>query len=217
MLYNPITNNPEVKMEIVPFIMAITTAVLCYQNLKLRAKLAEAIEMATKDSLTGLYNRRYFAERLKEEREKVKRYGGLIYVLFIDLNDFKRVNDLFGHEEGDNVLKKAADALKSTLRKMDVIGRYGGDEFVVILTDTKTLGDAEVVAQKLQNSIGSICASGSEKTIGASIGICEVDPQNMTADDPLKAADDAMYLAKNGEKKVVVYQPPKKYEPVVAL
>ena len=151
-------------------------------------------ELSQQDPLTHLYNRRYFVRRAQEELERVRR-GHDMVVLMLDLDGFKQVNDTFGHLTGDEVLKSIAVALQSAVRAVDVVARFGGDEFVVMLTDTGP-EEATLVAQRLNAKIRDAATRvAPSKPVTASIGIAAARAtQDVTV--LLNHADDAAYRAK---------------------
>lgn len=186
------------------------TADLKEVNDKLSNEIAQRIiaqnalqEAATTDILTRLMNRRGMLERLEQEASRNRRSHAPFSVLFIDVDNFKSVNDLNGHEAGDSVLMEAAVRMKSMLRSQDAVARWGGDEFVVLLPDTQ-LGESLIVAEKIRRRIGDspffVC--GEETRITASFGVAEFD-QSMDIEQMLKVADEALYTAKsNGRNRV---------------
>ena len=166
-------------------------------------------ESATLDPLTGLWNRRVFAERLDEEFARTARYGGHLAMLMVDLDGFKGVNDRHGHLVGDAVLVAVADVMRVTLRTTDLPVRYGGDEFALLLPQTgKT--EAFAVAEKLRLLLEEAAIPvdggvGGRRTVGirASIGVAAASPSITEPVQLVEAADKALYRAKgNGRNQV---------------
>jgi len=153
--------------------------------------------LAYNDVLTGLPNRVLLADRLEQAIEKAKRHNIGLALFFIDLDKFKEVNDSFGHELGDNVLKTVAKSLNSIIRKEDTLARLGGDEFTIIMEELKQPEDALVLAEKILKVIKEpIYIDGLTLYISCSIGISLYDKTVKNAHDFLKYADTAMYIAK---------------------
>jgi diguanylate cyclase (GGDEF) domain len=172
------------------------------------AKLADARlqEQARTDVLTGLPNRRLFAECLGTSIATVRGYGQILGLLYIDLDGFKLVNDSLGHSIGDRLLGEVAVRLKSRVRHSDTLARIGGDEFTIILTNLKTKEDAGVVANSLLECLTRpFHLDGHEITIGASIGISIYDDALQDGADMLRQADSAMYAAKRSGRNCVAY------------
>ena len=165
--------------------------------------------LANHDPLTGMYNRRRFQEQLERQIAYANRYKVLSALLFIDLDQFKYINDTLGHQAGDQCLTAVSHALKSSLRESDVLGRLGGDEFGVILPQTDSNG-AEYVAQKLVKVLEQQVQIPAELNmhISASIGITLFPEQGTTPAELLAKADAAMYTIKrSGRGKIHTYQP----------
>lgn len=168
-------------------------------------KRRELALQASRDSLTALFNRRAFSERLVEEFERSKRYGRPMSVLMIDIDDFKKVNDSYGHDIGDTVLKKIAGVLRARTRKNDTACRFGGEEFVVLLPEV-TLQGAVQAGVKLCEDIKKLVFSVGERTfyVTVSVGAASsseksyADPWNMVSD-----ADVGLYRAKASGKDCV--------------
>ena len=163
-----------------------------------RSREGAMLRMAYRDPLTGLANRASLTDRLELELNHARRRGGLLGLLFLDLDGLKAVNDELGHEAGDALLVGFAERLKSVLRKGDTVARLGGDEFNVILPDLEDLAGAELVADKILASLNKrIVFEGHELAAGVSIGIAMFPGD---ADDPeelMRRADAAMYRAKS--------------------
>lgn len=173
---------------------------------------AEILKHATLDALTGFYNRRQLEERIKQEVSNAKRQNAPLCGIMTDIDFFKSVNDTYGHAVGDLVLKTIAKVIRSQLREYDIAGRYGGEEFSILLPFTK-IEEAKMVAERLRKSIEDKViniskvnpdADVKEIKVTISLGIYEIKPDDKE-DDLLKKADKALYEAKNtGRNKVVV-------------
>ena len=170
-----------------------------------RARYAqELIRVASTDALTGLKNRSSFSERLEYGLEEARVSGGPVAVLFIDLDKFKEVNDVRGHEAGDRVLLDVAQRLQATLPPDAEIGRWGGDEFVVMLPNMKDTGHVVEVANRLRESlILPVDLVPEAVKIDATIGIALFPEHGGTQDELIRAADVAMYAAKQGGRQCV--------------
>lgn len=174
---------------------------------------AEILKHATLDALTGFYNRRQLEERIKQEVSSAKRQKRQLCAVMTDIDFFKRVNDTYGHAVGDLVLKTVSKVFKTQLREYDVAGRYGGEEFALLLPFTN-ITDAQMVAQRLRKAvenkkidISKINPDAQEKNISVtiSLGVYEYKPGE-SEKDLLKNADKALYEAKEtGRNRVVVY------------
>jgi len=153
------------------------------------------------DPLTNIYNYRHFLERLDHECNRLKRYSGTLSLLMIDVDDFKSYNDTYGHLEGDTLLKKISKALRETLRNVDIVCRYAGDEFVVILPECK-VSEAEIVAEKIRKRVEGLSL---KRKVTLSIGVGRYAP-NMSCRDLILQADQALLKGKKeGKNKVLVY------------
>lgn len=178
------------------------------QDISERKALAARLEyLLDHDFLTGLYNRRRFQQELAHEAERIARYGGNGAVLMIDLDNFKDVNDAFGHKAGDDLLKGVAGSLRHRIRQTDLVARVGGDEFAMLLPETDA-EQAQVVANGIVKTLGRQIAVLGERSIQvtASVGVALFD--GLRAAEVLELADLAMYEAKEaGRDRVVMYQP----------
>jgi diguanylate cyclase (GGDEF)-like protein len=158
------------------------------------------------DALTRLPNRRFIDQRLVEESQRSDRYGHPYALLMIDLDGFKAINDCFGHPIGDSVLQQIAEALQRVLRSTDMLTRYGGDEFAVILPETG-LEDAIVVAEKLKVALASTklhLPHETQRFISACMGIAMYPQDASSCDDLVRVADKRMYDAKRKGNGAVV-------------
>jgi two-component system cell cycle response regulator len=163
-------------------------------------------EQATTDALTGIANRRTILETLDKELERSRRVGSACSVILVDLDHFKRVNDTHGHAAGDAVLQHAASTLRSILRPYDLVGRYGGEEFVVVLPGCDAEG-ARAAAERLRTSMASASVAVGETTVRVtcSLGVAVGGMGTERGRDALlEAADAALYRAKKGGRDRVV-------------
>ncbi|WP_417534918.1 EAL domain-containing protein [Marinobacterium stanieri] len=174
------------------------------RNMKLLARLRreheDSVKAASRDHLTGLYNRRLFTELGHSHLAGSKRQGRFAAVCFIDLDRFKAINDTLGHKVGDNLLQEVARRLTDNLRESDIVSRFGGDEFVVMLTAVKQQADVE---QKVQRLVDVLAAPYPELEAGGlatspSIGVAMAPRDGMDIETLIKHADIAMYRAKRG-------------------
>ncbi len=154
------------------------------------------------DILTGLYNRRAIEIFLKEELERAKRYERPLGVLLLDLDYFKNVNDNFGHDFGDKVLKMVADVLKANIREIDYAGRYGGEEFLVIMPETDQK-ESMVVAERLRLAVQEIQFDDYNVSLTISGGLVIALKDGNTIDDLLKKADISLYNAKDSGRNII--------------
>lgn len=155
-------------------------------------------KLASRDTLTGLMSRQLFEDRLDHAIALAKRLGQTLSLLYIDLDDFKPINDKFGHDAGDAVLKEAALRLREVARDSDTVARLGGDEFVVLMGSDGDGGGAAALATRIISALSQpIFAGGRECHVGVSIGVAVSSPsQTVDKETLMKAADEAMYDAK---------------------
>jgi two-component system cell cycle response regulator len=176
---------------------------------ELKNKLRVAIEYSAHDPLTGLYNRRYFERRLREESAHARRHKRPFSLVIVDIDHFKLVNDTYGHEDGDRVLKHVADLITSSLREDDIACRYGGEEFVLLLRATPGTA-ARVVANRLRASFAAqgiaLGEKNEERHITFSGGVAAADERNnFNCEGIVDRADKALYRAKRtGRNRVEV-------------
>ena len=172
----------------------------------LRQKLDYSLEMAVTDALTGLHNRRYMAGQLADFVRGSNRGGGSVAVLMIDIDHFKAVNDGFGHDAGDEVLTEFAVRLATNVRAVDLPCRIGGEEFVVVMPDTR-LEDALLIADRIRRDVAAapFRVMGSEHlSVTASVGVAASTGENDTPEALLKRADEGVYEAKSrGRNRVI--------------
>lgn len=178
-------------------------------NIEVEQKTKELENIAMYDLLTGLPNRNMLNLQLKKLVANLHRSPGGLGILFLDLDDFKKVNDSHGHGEGDRLLEEAANRVRTSIRKVDMVCRFGGDEFVVILNQIKSVEDAIIVAEDILNRFKApIKIDSSIFYVSTSIGIVYSDNESIRADDLVSFADIAMYEAKkNGGAQFHIYRP----------
>lgn len=170
---------------------------------------AEMEKLATTDSLTGLLTRRQFFASALTAYERCRRYNRKMSVIMLDIDHFKQVNDAYGHHTGDKVLQETARICGRCLRKVDLIGRYGGEEFVLALPETGLESGYEAAVRLCKAIREAPIDTGSEVIhITISLGVAEIDPGFINFEDLLKCADKALYAAKQeGRDRVKVYKP----------
>ena len=165
---------------------------------------------ALHDDLTGLPNRVLLRDRVKVALDRRPSVGNLLAVLFIDVDDFKTVNDSLGHAVGDELLRQAAERLQAWCRKEDTPGRLGGDEFAVLIESAATAQEVIQISERIRNAFRAPFVVGRRRlTVAASVGVALSDtPDPLTPDDLLRNADAAMYVAKSrGKNRVEVFEP----------
>ena len=167
----------------------------------LRRSQAQLAQLVIQDQLTNVLNARAFSERLGQELDRNRRYPRPLALLYMDLDNFKVINDTHGHQTGDAVLRLVADAMRSSVRHADVVGRLGGDEFAVLMPETDApLADA--AAKRLVAGLRNVFKGTPNVT--ASIGVVSCTATDASTDDLLRRADQAMYDAKKMGKDRVV-------------
>ena len=190
----------------VALFISLATGTVLTQPDKLRRlvkrKTKELETLAFRDALTGLSNRRLLGEHLGQIIKQTQRKGETAALIYLDLDDFKRVNDLLGHEAGDQVLQQISQRITSTLRKSDLVARLGGDEFAVLLMNPVSISNVSRVAKSLITVIEQpVILSNKEFLISASMGITMVPTDGDDVTSLLRNADMAMYEAKNNGGK----------------
>ena len=183
------------------------------ENLDLLMQNRSLSEISARDALTGLYNRWYVMEKIDSEMNRALRHGSPMSVLMLDLDDFKKVNDSFGHSVGDEVLKNVGQVLRDSCRVYDVPGRYGGEEFCIVLPETR-VGNTKQVAERIRSRLAATELPVGEKSIvvTASIGVAGMDSVAdegvVSAAALLDRADRALYAAKHhGRNRVELWLP----------
>lgn len=187
-----------------------SSSVAAYRTiLEIREKekiyLKKLENLSVTDQLTGLHNRRYFDDHFEIEKQKVERYDNLLCLIMIDIDHFKSVNDKYGHPVGDKVLKEFSLLLRKNIRNSDILSRWGGEEFIIMLPGT-SIDNSLLIAEKIRKSI----ATRQFELIGkltASFGVSEVDASSSSNRDAIHRADKALYRAKKqGRNRVIAYK-----------
>jgi diguanylate cyclase (GGDEF)-like protein len=161
-------------------------------------------QAALHDHLTGLPNRALFCDRLEHGVQQARRHDRTLAVMFVDLDDFKIINDTYGHDSGDRILRTIAERLKENTRGEDTVSRYGGDEFMVLINEAREEKNISLVAENLIKKIQAPCNINTRdltfsRSIMASIGISIFPKDGATADMLVASADRAMYVAKRNK------------------
>lgn len=174
-------------------------------ELDLEAARAELDLISRTDPLTNLYNRRHFDEQAELELQRAKRSGFTNSILLLDIDGFKEINDVNGHDVGDAVLISLAAVLRSELRSFDLVARYGGDEFIIMLTDTNT-DEAFSIAERIRKrvSLTPFVVGTRIFNITLSLGIATLGTLDADVRSLLKRGDDALYRAKEQGRNCVV-------------
>jgi diguanylate cyclase (GGDEF)-like protein len=177
-------------------------------NITKKKKLEKKLkDLAEKDPLTGAYNRRHFMKFLEQEYNVSKRYKNPLSIFIIDIDNFKNINDSFGHEGGDTVLKKFVEYCQTSFRESDLFARYGGEEFIVMLSNTPTLG-AAIIAERVRDAAENMEVPFKNQIINfsISIGASQLEPEDESIQDVITRADQALFEAKEkGRNQLIIY------------
>ncbi|MBW2662710.1 MAG: GGDEF domain-containing protein [Deltaproteobacteria bacterium] len=185
---------------------------LCIENLNLQSEIKRLKKISFIDAATEIYNKRYLQIRLEEEFARARRYGSSLSSIFIDLDNFKSINDTYGHIIGDRLLKEVASVLESLCRSEDVLVRFGGEEFVILMSDTDD-SEAVILAERIRKKVaGHIFFYGDIKiSVSASLGVSTINNGDFKyVSDPeqlIRTADKAMYMVKQNGKNNTCYLP----------
>jgi len=217
-----LVNGLNIPLAIMIFLFSVYMVLIAYRGNReywnaleneylLEIKSHEMERLSNTDVLTGLYNRRYFDEAFDRELKRSGRNNSMLYVIIFDIDHFKKINDTFGHQVGDEYLKKTAAALTSVFKRdYDIVARYGGEEFTVLLPGINA-DHASQLAEKVKQKIESMTIYHRENTVGTTISagiMCCVPTFNTISDSIISCADQALYIAKQGGRnRVAVYIP----------
>lgn len=179
------------------------------QSRQLKIQRREIQQLADHDTLTGLYNRREFENRMEEEFTRSDRYDQFLTIIMIDLDHFKEINDTYGHQAGDRVLEAMGDIIEEQTRNTDICCRYGGEEFCIALPETP-LQDARTIAERLREELAERTFESDKDgsfSVTCSIGLTEREPDDTHFEQTLKRADKALYDAKSRGRDCIVRLP----------
>jgi len=179
-----------------------SVADICANSIQNAHYVERVKQLAYLDGLTGIFNRRYFELRIMEEIERARRYGTGMAVIMADIDQFKRLNDEFGHLLGDEVLRQVSSIFHQQVRKIDVVCRYGGEEFAVLLSQTSA-EQAMAVAEKLRRLVEAWQFPGVPRMITISSGVAAFPTHGKTRDEIIRAADSGLYAAKQAGRNQV--------------
>jgi diguanylate cyclase (GGDEF)-like protein len=179
-----------------------SVADICANSIQNAHYVERVKQLAYLDGLTGIFNRRFFELRIADEIERARRFGTALAVVMADIDQFKRLNDEFGHLLGDEVLRQVSSLFHQNLRKIDVVCRYGGEEFALLLTQTNAQ-QAVTVADKLRKLVEGWQFPGVPRTVTISAGVAVFPEHGTTRDELIRAADNALYCAKQSGRNRV--------------
>jgi diguanylate cyclase (GGDEF)-like protein len=179
-----------------------SVADICATSIQNAHYVERVKQLAYLDGLTGIFNRRFFELRIMEEIERARRYKGGMAVIMADIDEFKRLNDEFGHLLGDEVLRQVSSLFHQQLRKIDVVCRYGGEEFAILLTQINT-AQAISIAEKLRRMVEAHPFPGVPRTVTISAGVAVFPEHGKGRDELIRAADNGLYAAKQAGRNRV--------------
>ena len=194
---------PDGTIKRVCLMVYDVTDVAC-SRIQLEKANAELDRLSKTDNLTKLLNRGAWESLLNSEFARFRRYHHDCTLIMIDIDNFKRVNDQYGHQMGDEVIRHLADTMRTCLRNTDHLGRYGGEEFAIILPETNLEG-ARIIAERLRETIAQahIHSNGIDLSYTISLGLATLQPQIASSQDWLRQADEALYAAKHAGRNQV--------------
>ena len=201
------------EVQYVCFTLFDVTDTSMYQS-QLQQTTEKLRELSNRDGLTQLFNRRYIEETLSSEFNRARRYGHTLSVILTDIDFFKKVNDVHGHLAGDDVLREVSKRLAGSLRDSDILGRYGGEEFLLILPETNIEG-AHILAERLRETIQAepVETEGVSLNINISLGITELRDNTAAYAQLIAESDLGLYQSKeNGRNCTTIYEPEKNTE-----
>lgn len=201
-LSKTLNRNIEITVATLDYLTNIKCKI---ENPKLigEAFIGKIAELSSSDGLTKLYNRSYLLTKIKDELKRYKRYKTTFSLLILDIDDFKKVNDQYGHQKGDNVLMKLGKIINGSKRYLDICARYGGEEFAIILPHSNSK-DAKIISERLRKKVKVFFQNDVKITI--SIGFSNCPESSIILEDLIKKADDALYESKRSGKNKVTFK-----------
>jgi diguanylate cyclase (GGDEF)-like protein len=187
-------------------VLVCLVAYIALAHLAVEDKLRDSLrDAAFRDPLTRLYNRRYVFKVFRDELKRFQRYAEPFSVMLIDADHFKKINDQFGHRAGDAALRAIAEACTKSVRDTDIVGRFGGEEFIILLPHTRA-ADAAIVAERIRRAMleSETCWQGQKLDVRLSLGVAEAGLHADGFDELITAADEALYAAKQGGRNRTV-------------
>jgi len=188
----------DIKIQLLQNMLEEVTKKYDYFISQQNEKIKKTFELAVRDSLTGLYNRQYLDEYARQALGRIERHENTMVLIFIDLDNFKYVNDTFGHAQGDAVLKKVGEIFKKTFRKYDIIVRFGGDEFIVLIENKRY--NAKTLKEILELFVARLEENLKHFNISASYGCSFAPKEGQDIEKLIALADERMYLQKQEKK-----------------
>lgn len=211
LLKRPVSGGDMLIAMIIPAIVApVMTSSFILLSHELDAAEERMRVLAAEDDLTKVFNRRHFFQLAEIEWERSRRHGRPLCLLILDVDNFKAINDRFGHGAGDELLRSIAQQCRTCLRKTDILGRYGGDEFVILLCETDA-GGATEIAERIRRAIeaAALEIAGNRISVSVSVGVAGLGPKPTSVEGLLAGADGALYAAKKrGRNRVEIAAPP---------
>lgn len=204
--FMPVKNDKGEVEHVCVVLTDVTDTSIAYN--KAQDALEKLAEASNRDGLTGTFNRRYIEQTLTREFSRVKRYEGSLSLILLDLDHFKLINDKSGHLAGDEVLRRTAEVLTSCVREADTLGRYGGEEFIVILPQTRLRG-AVILAERIRQSVEQSVFPFRDEMIKltVSVGVTQMQLETTVYERLIQEADTALYQSKQmGRNRVTCFQ-----------
>jgi len=200
-------HSPNSKIDHICLVIYDVTDVATNRH-QLQAANAQLQLLSSTDRLTGLYNRGHWEESLRAAHARHQRYGTALSLVMFDIDHFKRVNDTYGHQAGDKVIEQIAELVREHIRESDLAGRYGGEEFGVVLSDTDKAG-AGIFAERLRKAVETmhVLHNGEAIRFTISLGVADLSQPSTSHADLIAWADQALYTSKKtGRNRVTVHE-----------